>query len=93
MRFSGIELKRNPDAAFAKVQGSLSHPWILAFYVVGIIAASWHFSYGVWRSAAKCGITVGDGARRRFGYACLGLAVLLIGVGLATVRAFFTVAG
>jgi succinate dehydrogenase / fumarate reductase cytochrome b subunit len=56
--------------------------------VIGIIAASWHFSYGVWLFAAKWGITVGDHARKRFGYVCTALAIALIAIGLITIRAF-----
>lgn len=89
MRFSGIELKTNSEAAFAKVQLSLSHPWVLAFYVAGIVAASWHFSYGLWLFAAKWGFTVGNKSRQKFGYVCFGLAIALIIVGIATIRAFF----
>ncbi len=36
MRFTGVELKTNSMASFGKVQHSLSNPWILAFYVVGL---------------------------------------------------------
>jgi len=46
---------------------------MIAFYALGIIAASWHFSYGLWLFAAKWGITTGERARRRFGYVCLAL--------------------
>ena len=41
----------------------------------GIVAASWHFSYGVWLFAAKWGLTVGEQARRKFGYVCFVLAI------------------
>jgi succinate dehydrogenase / fumarate reductase cytochrome b subunit len=89
MRFSGIHLISNPGAAFAKVQMELQNPWIFAFYVVGIIAASWHFAYGLWLFAAKWGFTVGPGARRKFGVVCFAIALLFITVGLLTMRAFF----
>jgi succinate dehydrogenase / fumarate reductase cytochrome b subunit len=90
MRFSGVHLIGNPQFAFAKVQAEFHNPWVVAFYVVGIVAASWHFAYGVWLFAAKWGITAGTLARRRFGYVCFALAVVLIAVGLLTIRAFFT---
>jgi succinate dehydrogenase / fumarate reductase, cytochrome b subunit len=89
MRFSGIHLLTNSQAAFHKVQMELQHPWALAFYVIGITAASWHFAYGLYLFAAKWGITVSDRSRRWFGRACLALALLFIVVGLATVSAFF----
>jgi succinate dehydrogenase / fumarate reductase, cytochrome b subunit len=89
MRFSGVHIIGNPGAAFGKVQQELQNPWALAFYVVGIVAASWHFGYGLWLFAAKWGIILGESARRRFAVACTGLTIILIVVGLMTLRAFF----
>ncbi len=47
-RFMGISLPENPYAAFHKVQVELSNPWMVAVYVISMIAICWHFSYGVW---------------------------------------------
>src|ERR1700730_3473959 len=69
-RFSGISLPEHPGAAFHKVQVELSNPWMLAIYVIAMIATTWHFAYGIWLFAAKWGITPGDKARKRFGYVC-----------------------
>jgi succinate dehydrogenase / fumarate reductase cytochrome b subunit len=44
----------------------------------------------VWLFAAKWGITVGDNARKKLGYVCFLLAVVLIGIGLWTIKAFVT---
>ena len=89
MRFSGVHLMHGGyNAAFWKVQHEFQNPWAVVAYVIGITAASWHFSYGLWLFCAKWGITVGERARRRFGYLCLGLAVALVAIGLFTVRAF-----
>ena len=91
MRFTGVHLMSGGySAAFWKVQHEFQNPWAVAAYVVGITAASWHFAYGVWLFAAKWGITVGERARKRFGYLCLALAVLLVAIGLVTIRAFIT---
>jgi len=81
-RFSGVMLPEHPGAAFAKVQHELSNPWMLAIYVIAMIATCWHFGYGVWLFAAKWGITPGDRARRRFGYVCgaVGAALCLMGL-------------
>jgi len=89
MRFSGIHLLTNSQAAFHKVQAELQHPWALAFYIVGITAASWHFAYGIYLFCAKWGITVSGKSRQRLAVVCTGLAVVLIAVGLATLTAFF----
>jgi succinate dehydrogenase / fumarate reductase cytochrome b subunit len=88
MRFTGIHLLTHPGAAFGKVQTELQSPWAVAFYGLGILCASWHFAYGLWLFAAKWGITTGDGARRKFGYVCLLIALLFIGAGAATMYSF-----
>jgi succinate dehydrogenase / fumarate reductase cytochrome b subunit len=81
-RFMGIDLPEHPGAAFHKVQVELSNPWMLAIYVVAMIATTWHFAYGIWLFAAKWGITPGDKARKRFGYVCGigGAALCLMGL-------------
>ena len=88
MRFTGIHLLTHPGAAFGKVQTEFQSPWAVAFYAVGILCASWHFAYGLWLFAAKWGITTGEGARRKFGYVCVLIALLFIGVGAATMYSF-----
>jgi succinate dehydrogenase cytochrome b subunit len=87
-RFLGISLPENPGAAFAKVQHELANPWMLAVYIIAMIAICWHFSYGIWLFAAKWGITPGETARRRFGWVCLAGGVLLCAIGLASIWAF-----
>jgi succinate dehydrogenase / fumarate reductase, cytochrome b subunit len=89
MRFSGIHLMTHSQAAFHKVQVELQNPWALVFYVIGIAAASWHFSYGVFLFCAKWGITVSERSRRRLNWACWALALALIAIGLTTLGAFF----
>ena len=87
-RFSGVMLPENPYYAFHKVQLELANPWMLAVYVIAMIAVCWHFAYGVWLFAAKWGITSGVTARRCFAYICLVLGVLLAGMGIASIWAF-----
>jgi succinate dehydrogenase / fumarate reductase cytochrome b subunit len=87
-RFMGISLPENPGAAFHKVQMELSNPWMLAVYVIAMIAICWHFAYGIWLFAAKWGITPGEKARKRFGYVCAAGGVLLAVMGLASIWAF-----
>jgi succinate dehydrogenase / fumarate reductase cytochrome b subunit len=89
MRFSGVHLFHGGYVyAFGKVHNELMTPWIVAFYAVGIVAASWHFGYGIWLFAAKWGITVGQQARRRFGYVCVLIALAFMLVGGLSLKAF-----
>ena len=87
-RFMGTSLPENPGAAFHKVQVELSNPWMLAVYVIAMIAVCWHFSYGIWLFCAKWGITPGNKARQRFAYVCLALGIVLAAMGLASLYAF-----
>ncbi len=88
MRFTGIHLTEHSDASFWKVQHELAHPLALAFYVVGILAASWHFGYGLFLFAAKWGIVTGDKARKRAQGVGIALSVLLVLAGIITIYAF-----
>ena len=87
-RFSGVSLPEHPGAAFHKVQVELSNPWMLAVYVIAMIAICWHFAYGVWLFAAKWGITPGERARKNFGIVCAVGGFILCVVGLASIWAF-----
>ena len=84
----GVSLPENPGYSFHKVQMELQNPWMLAIYVVAMIAICWHFAYGVWLFAAKWGITPGKSSRKRFGYVCTALGIALAVLGLAGIWAF-----
>ncbi|MGA9392686.1 MAG: succinate dehydrogenase [Candidatus Sulfotelmatobacter sp.] len=88
MRFTGTDLHAYPNASFGKVQAELMNPVLLAFYVVGLIAACWHFAYGVWLFCAKWGITSGEKARQRFLAVCMGLFAVMTLVGLVSLYTF-----
>ena len=90
MRFTGADLHENPILSFSKVHAEVRNPLLMAFYLVGLVAASWHFSYGIWLFCAKWGITTGENARRRLGYLCLLLALGLIGLGGASMYGFLS---
>ncbi len=88
MRFAAIDLHAYPSASFGKVQEEVFQPALFIFYVVGLIAASWHFSYGIWLFFAKWGIITAQRAQKRFLVFCLLFFFLLTGVGLASLAAF-----
>jgi succinate dehydrogenase / fumarate reductase cytochrome b subunit len=87
-RFMGVDLPEHPMAAFAKVQQELANPWMLAVYIIAMIAICWHFAYGIWLFAAKWGITPGETARKRLGYCCAAFGLILVVMGLASIWAF-----
>lgn len=90
MRFLGDDLHAQPELSFGKVQAELMHIWLFVFYVVGLVAASWHFAYGIWLFSAKWGIVSGDKAQKRLLRLCLVLFMVLCGAGLASLYSFRT---
>ena len=88
MRFTGVDLHQYPGASFGKVQTEVFQTPLFLFYVVGLIAASWHFSYGIWLFCAKWGIVSGEKARKRFLVVCLAFFLVLTGAGLASLTSF-----
>jgi succinate dehydrogenase / fumarate reductase cytochrome b subunit len=90
MRFTGVDLHEAAAQSFPKVQNEVHNPLLLAFYIVGLIAASWHFAYGVWLFSAKWGIVTGDKAQARLLRLCMAFFFLLSVVGLASLYTFRT---
>jgi succinate dehydrogenase / fumarate reductase, cytochrome b subunit len=88
MRFTGVDLHDNPMASFGKVQAEVFQTPFFLFYVVGLIAASWHFAYGIWLFSAKWGIVSGEKAQKRFLAFCLAFFFVLTGAGLASLTSF-----
>ena len=88
MRFTGTDLHENPAASFGKVAAEVHNPWLLIFYAIGLIAASWHFAYGIWLFCAKWGIVSGDRAQKRLLNLCMAFFVLLGVVGLVSLYTF-----
>jgi len=88
MRFTGIDLHAYPNASFGKVQSEVLQAPLFLFYVAGLIAASWHFAYGIWLFSAKWGIVSGEKARKRFLALCLVFFFVLTGAGLASLTSF-----
>jgi succinate dehydrogenase / fumarate reductase cytochrome b subunit len=55
----------------------VTQPLLLSFYVIAIIAASFHFANGLWSFLISWGITVGPRSQRVSSILCLGLFVLV----------------
>jgi len=88
MRFAGADLHLNPDLSFGKVQHEVFQTSLFLFYVVGLVAASWHFAYGIWLFCAKWGIVTGEKAQKRLLVLCAAFFFVLTGVGLASLASF-----
>jgi succinate dehydrogenase / fumarate reductase, cytochrome b subunit len=88
MRFLGSDLHADPSLSFGKVQHEVFQLPLFLFYVVGLVAAAWHFAYGIWLFCAKWGIVSGDKAQKRLLALCLAFFVVMTGAGLASLTKF-----
>jgi len=88
MRFTGVDLHETPMASFGKVQAEVMHAPLFLFYLVGLVAASWHFAYGIWLFCAKWGIVSGAKAQQRLLRVCLAFFLVLCAAGFASLYSF-----
>jgi succinate dehydrogenase / fumarate reductase cytochrome b subunit len=65
---------------------------VMAFYLLGIWSAVFHWANGLWTSAIAWGLTVTRASQKRWGDFCLAFGVFMLIVGTAAWVAF-TVAG
>lgn len=83
----------NANQAFNIVAGEFNIPWVMAVYVLGVIATAWHLAYGFFLFAVDWGILIGERAQKLTLYACIGLSIMLSFVGINAAAAFVTKCG
>jgi succinate dehydrogenase / fumarate reductase cytochrome b subunit len=73
---------------FRQVQAAVANPWIYAFYLAGILSATFHLANGVWSFSIVWGLTIGPKAQRRMLYVSAAVFLVLSYVGVWGIRAF-----
>lgn len=63
-------------------------PWLFVFYTVGVIAASFHFTNGMWSFLVSWGITIGPRAQRISSYIWMGVFVVMAVMFILSLYAF-----
>lgn len=69
----------------------VTQPWAFALYVVGVLAASFHFANGMWSFLVSWGITIGPRAQRVSTYIWMGVFVLMSTMFILALTAFVDV--
>ena len=86
-RFSPEVLRGDGDL-FGLMQRHLQNPAILAFYILGVLAACYHFGNGLFGFAVHWGIATGRRAQRHAARLAMAVFVLLALVGINALLAF-----
>lgn len=61
---------------------------VAVFYVIGVVAAVYHLSNGIWTMLITWGVTISTSSQRASGYACALFGVALGVAGLSSIRGF-----
>ncbi len=73
---------------FRQVQAAIENPWIYAFYLAGILSATFHLANGVWSFSIVWGLTIGPKAQRRMLYVSAAVFLVLSYIGVRGIQAF-----
>ncbi|OKL38282.1 succinate dehydrogenase cytochrome b558 subunit [Domibacillus mangrovi] len=76
------------DVDFQMMENILNNPFMLVFYIVGVLSAIFHFSNGLWSFCVGWGIAVSPRSQQIVTYATLIVFVVLSIIGLRAIFAF-----
>jgi succinate dehydrogenase / fumarate reductase cytochrome b subunit len=80
----GGALAFEAERATATTVRHINAHWSIAYiaYPLGILASCYHLANGFWTAAITWGLTISQGAQRRWGWVCGGLFLLTFGCGM-----------
>ena len=66
----------------------VASPWMLGFYIVGILSATFHLANGIWAFLVSWGITQSPKSQQIATYVTMVIFAILSIVGVAAILAF-----
>ncbi|WP_175990835.1 succinate dehydrogenase cytochrome b558 subunit [Bacillus sp. Marseille-Q1617] len=76
------------EVNFQMMENILSNPFMLVFYVIGVLSTIFHFANGIWSFLVSWGITVSPRSQLIATYVTIGIFVALSVVGMRAIFAF-----
>lgn len=73
---------------YAAMHNHFENKIILVVYLVGILFASYHLSYGVWNFCIRWGITVSERAQHKMRTFAMGMFIVVTIIGWAAILGF-----
>ncbi|TSB47992.1 succinate dehydrogenase cytochrome b558 subunit [Alkalicoccobacillus porphyridii] len=83
-----VAAARGADVNFDMMADIFSNPFMVAFYILGVVAATFHFANGLWSFAVSWGITVTPRSQQISTYVTLGIFIVMTVIGLRAIFAF-----
>jgi succinate dehydrogenase / fumarate reductase cytochrome b subunit len=78
----------NTEISYDLMHGMMTNPVKMTVFLVGTLAAVFHFTNGIWTFCITWGITVGQRAQRQLRAASMGFFVVMYGTAVAILMAF-----
>jgi len=75
-------------STYANVASDLQNPWYLAFFVIGILASSFHLGVGIWNFLCKWGLAATVHAQRAAGQLGIFVGVTFSVIGVLIILSF-----
>ncbi|KIL53294.1 succinate dehydrogenase cytochrome B558 [Jeotgalibacillus alimentarius] len=83
-----IQAALGAEVNFGMMEEILANPWMVAFYILGIVSTTFHFANGLWSFMVSWGITVSARSQKISTYATLGVFIVLTVIGIRAILAF-----
>lgn len=83
-----VQKAMGTDVDFSMIENIVSNPFMLGFYIVGILSATFHLTNGLWAFLVSWGITQSPQSQKIATYVTNILFVILSVVGVAAILAF-----
>jgi succinate dehydrogenase / fumarate reductase, cytochrome b subunit len=80
-----------PENVITGVEAVRASPWITTIYVIGTLAAVYHFANGLWTAGITWGVWSSAGAQRWANVPCLIIGLGTAGLGAATLVGMYEV--
>ncbi|WP_203361560.1 succinate dehydrogenase cytochrome b558 subunit [Bacillus sp. REN10] len=83
-----IQAALGAEVNFQMMESILSSPFMLAFYIIGVVSTIFHFANGLWSFSVSWGITISPRSQQIMTYVTMGVFVALSVVGIRAIFAF-----
>jgi len=83
-----IQKALGAEVNFDMMAEIFSSPFMIAFYIVGVISAIFHFANGLWSFAVSWGLTITPKSQKIMTYVTLVVFVALSYIGVSAIFAF-----
>ncbi|WP_338750498.1 succinate dehydrogenase cytochrome b558 subunit [Bacillus sp. FJAT-52991] len=83
-----IQAALGAEVNFQMMESILSNPFMLGFYIVGVVSTVFHFANGLWSFCVSWGITISPRSQQIMTYISMVVFVALSVVGIRAIFAF-----